>query len=331
MFQLFGAVIMRAKPRTLLKYFILLAITFSFLNLQNKIQRQILKKSTPNIVKPTNYSDVIKSRRKHLASVCEKLKNSKTVNEIFYENNINQPKKQHLHLTIDPEHKLLWTRVAKVATCSWKYIFKQIRGRKRSKQRDYILTQNPEGIKSLWRKMEADGLTSFMFSRHPFSRILSSYRGKLENRTSGRPAEMYSRKIGGKIVSRYRTEEEKRVNKKVEPTFREFVQYILDGNIRDRHWRPIYLLTFPCVLNYTILGKIETFNDDTNYILRKHSLDGVSSVWRNQKHSEPTDPSVYYAQLTKQQLVGLYKIYKMDFLLFNYSYHPYDTYVQNIG
>ena len=60
------------------------------------------------------------------------------------------------------------------------------------------------------------------------------------------------------------------------PTFKEFVNYILDevraGNELDMHWTPAYSFCNPCQVNLTHIIKFETFNRDTEAILEKVSL-----------------------------------------------------------
>jgi len=61
--------------------------------------------------------------------------------------------------------------------------------------------------------------------RHPFARLLSAYRDKLEHNTAERArhgAAHFFRKYGRKIVAKYRKQGDE--NHKPEPTFQEFVK-----------------------------------------------------------------------------------------------------------
>jgi len=45
----------------------------------------------------------------------------------------------------------------------------------------------------------------------------------------------------------------------VEPTFREFVNYVIDtdlGSYGDDHWMPYYLFCTPCLVKYDIITKV---------------------------------------------------------------------------
>lgn len=45
----------------------------------------------------------------------------------------------------------------------------------------------------------------------------------------------------------------------VEPTFREFVDYLIEtdlGSYGDDHWMPYYLFCTPCLVKYDIIAKV---------------------------------------------------------------------------
>jgi len=45
----------------------------------------------------------------------------------------------------------------------------------------------------------------------------------------------------------------------VEPTFREFVDYMIEtdlGSYGDDHWMPYYLFCTPCLVKYDIIAKV---------------------------------------------------------------------------
>ena len=222
-------------------------------------------------------------------------------------------------MSVDPLNKVAWIRVAKAGTESWKTIFKNLT---KGQHVSFHYHGKPEDKPDYLREK---GFRTFMFSRHPFTRLLSAYRGKLENKNRNKAASLFYRKFGWKIVEKYRSEKDKKRIKSAEPTFKEFVNYVLFDNQKNKHWRPVYWLTFPCAYNYTVLGKLETFSDDTNYIIKKFNLKGVALVWEN-RH-EGGDVQIYYKQINEQELKALYHFYALDFLVFNYSYQPYPSYL----
>lgn len=167
-----------------------------------------------------------------------------------------------------------------------------------------------------------------MVVRHPFERILSAYRDKLENSTVGREHGTlhFYEKYGRKIVAKYRKSTEE--VKQQEPTFEEFVQYLIDTdlvNYADDHWIPYYLYCTPCLTNYDVIIYFETFQEDIHLLLRlieeksmpewKHS----NSIGRSRKELVKS----YYRKLSHETILKLYEKYRIDFELFGYSIDGY--------
>ena len=96
----------------------------------------------------------------------------------------------------------------------------------------------------------------FMVVRHPFERILSAYRDKLEDLARDIDARdgFYYTMYGKHIVAEYRQQEAKNSTEKEklgrEPTWREFVTYLLNTPVTkfDEHWMPIWMLCSPCIV-----------------------------------------------------------------------------------
>ncbi|CAD1474255.1 unnamed protein product, partial [Heterotrigona itama] len=182
--------------------------------------------------------------------------------------------------------------------------------------------------------------------RHPFERLLSAYRDKLENSVAGREHGTlhFYRKYGSKIVEKYRKtnfippEEYLVIRRKdvpqpkgIEPTFREFVQYLIHtdlANYGDDHWMPYYLYCTPCLLDYDIIAKVETLWQDQIYTIRKlHLQDTIEPRWRHSGGYE--NPSkIYFGQLNKDLIQKLYEKFKLDFELFDYSPDDYYQYAR---
>ncbi|XP_067653897.1 uncharacterized protein [Haliotis asinina] len=109
---------------------------------------------------------------------------------------------------------------------------------------------------------------NIMFVREPFSRLISGYVDKLFA-----PNPYFWTVIGKYIISNYRKDpspQSLRCGHDV--TFPEFVQYVVDTEARndphrDAHFTPTYDQCKPCQVPYNIIGKMETFKDDTAFIL----------------------------------------------------------------
>ena len=77
-----------------------------------------------------------------------------------------------------------------------------------------------------------------------------------------------------------------------------------------------------------VADDVECVSDGLSYnlTLSKHHSTKLASTERGQRKSNLT--AYYYSTITEKQLYKLYEIYKLDFLLFNYSISPYDQYVR---
>ena len=88
----------------------------------------------------------------------------------------------------------------------------------------------------------------------------------------------------------------------------------------DVHWQPYIARCAFCSINYTVVAKLETFQDDLMFIGRlagvtfKEIVSHDSSGGRTEKLSKK-----YFGQMDRQTVWQLYQLYKMDFELFGYS------------
>ena len=119
-------------------------------------------------------------------------------------------------------------------------------------------------------------------------------------------------------------------------------RYLIDvdlANYADDHWIPYYLFCTPCLLNYDIIAKVETYLEDQLYIIRALGLESIRPRWRHRSASSglqqppqqqlPASASAsstaakYFSQLNESELRALYNKYKLDFELFDYSVEDY--------
>ncbi|XP_076179445.1 carbohydrate sulfotransferase 11 [Ptiloglossa arizonensis] len=183
--------------------------------------------------------------------------------------------------------------------------------------------------------------------RHPFERLLSAYRDKLENSVAGREHGTlhFYRKYGGKIVQKYRERkfskprEDQVIRREgepppagIEPTFREFVQYLIHtdlANYGDDHWMPYYFFCTPCVVDYDVIAKVETLWRDQIYTIHKLGLQEVIKPRWQHSGGHSNASRIYFSQLSRDMVHKLYGKFKLDFDLFDYSpdiYYQFTTY-----
>ena len=128
---------------------------------------------------------------------------------------------------------------------------------------------------------------SFLMVREPLVRLLSGYMDKLFA-----PNPFYWEKTGTVITAMFKpgpTRLERSCGQNV--TFNEFVQYVVNGELdadsldyRDPHFTAAYDQCQLCSLDYTMVGKLETFTRDTHDILNKLGIKVTMedlAVWKD--------------------------------------------------
>ncbi|XP_068249877.1 carbohydrate sulfotransferase 13-like [Palaemon carinicauda] len=259
---------------------------------------------------------------------------------------------------IDKREELAWCPVYKAASTSWLYNFIKLGGVEESE-----ITTAKEQVSTIARRIwpplpyedaeqAFETCLKFMIVRHPFERLVSAYRDKLENLNIGQEHGVghFYKKYGRKIVEKYRPagqglpavrysqdmdDPSLPAPKGVEPTFEEFVKYLIGTDLvyyADDHWMPYYLYCTPCLLDYDVIAKFETLERDQNYvILKKHLGNKIKPTWKHLTKGVKTSDTVrkYFATITKKDLMELYKKYQLDFELFDYSVDEYLEYVRD--
>lgn len=169
--------------------------------------------------------------------------------------------------------------------------------------------------------------TKFIVVRHPFERLLSAYRNKLESDQGS--ALYFHQRIGKQIIRSFRpnaSNESLQLGNDV--TFTEFVQYLLTpemsmsyqaNNSYNEHWEPISSLCNPCLVKYNIIGKYETLIDDSGLVLKTLGVDWVTFPAGQRTSGTGEKLRRYYDQLPIGMIRSLYKVYEKDFKFFGYN------------
>ncbi|XP_033322842.1 carbohydrate sulfotransferase 11 [Megalopta genalis] len=262
------------------------------------------------------------------------------------------PAPQYAVFYITRSHNLSYCPIYKAGSTTWIYNLCLLMN-----VREDELNSGKEQISAIARRVipeleypEAEkalrGTKKLLVVRHPFERLLSAYRDKLENSVAGREHGTlhFYRKYGGKIVQKYREKNFTRPRDDqvirqygvpapngIEPTFREFVEYLIHTDLAsygDDHWMPYYLFCTPCLVDYEIIAKVETLRRDQIYAIHKFGLQKlIKPRWRH-SGGHLNASKVYFSQLSPNMVEKLYEKFKLDFDLFDYSpdvYYRYAT------
>ncbi|XP_071514124.1 carbohydrate sulfotransferase 11-like isoform X2 [Panulirus ornatus] len=240
---------------------------------------------------------------------------------------------------INKEHHLVWCNVFKAASSSWFWNFNLLAGYSEG----HLLSSAIAPVELARKKyprptkeelqavlQESPAPLSFMITRHPLVRLVSGYRNKiLPGNSLYAPffKKIYRRyKALGPPVARTAKNGKNPPKGSTSPSFRQFVQYILDeeetGQALDMHWIPQSRFCTPCLVNFTVFAKVETLQEDANYVIFTSGIDKVISpkiINRSLGVSTDTLTRQLLCQLLPSQMEALLQLYRLDLQLFDYE------------
>lgn len=167
----------------------------------------------------------------------------------------------------------------------------------------------------------------FIFVRDPFERLVSAYRNKFTRNYNT----AFHKRYGTKIIRRHRANPEpKALREGNDVSFQEFVQYLVDPRTQreepfNEHWERVHSLCHPCLIHYDVVGKYETLEPDAQAVLRLAGVEGTIKFPTSGK-STRTDSNMaahFFKHISPFYQKKLFNLYRMDFLLFNYSTPEY--------
>ncbi|XP_077866198.1 carbohydrate sulfotransferase 11-like [Saccoglossus kowalevskii] len=239
---------------------------------------------------------------------------------------------------VEDHHKLLMCATPKVGSSTWKTLFLVLSGRYNSSSemgtRSDVHGNMPCYIMSDERWDHYKDYTSFLFVRHPFSKLLSAYKDKIT--PMGSQMEGFAKNTIRHILRTYRKIKSpiiKNTESEYNVTFEEFAMYVAgtrdDPLSMNRHWIPQYLNCDVCSKKFDVIGKLETFTEDSIHILeRVHAKTNLNftpttSLSTNVQSSGDEYILEYFKHLNSTLVKQLYELYEMDFKLFGYKYPEY--------
>ena len=160
-----------------------------------------------------------------------------------------------------------------------------------------------------------------MFVRHPVTRLVSAFKNKFVNEHGD-----YFKKFRGPILHHSRN----RVLKSMEKNhiqFADFIAYLLTADTplrQDEHFVGFDELCSPCTIKYDFIGKQETFNQDSNFLLStvfKRRL--ILHKSPHATHSDKKTTHIMFANVSKKHKNIIKHNYAADFQMFEYTSNGY--------
>ncbi|XP_060574739.1 putative uncharacterized protein DDB_G0289263 [Ruditapes philippinarum] len=149
---------------------------------------------------------------------------------------------------------------------------------------------------------------SFLFVRNPFSRMLSAFIDKIVA-----PNPYYWREFGNTAIKRYRQRASGSYLDGHSITFSEFVKLVIDmestNMYSDPHAKSIDSSCNPCLLNYSFIGRMETFKDDALYILKtlnakQDIVKSIEKQWEELSIEAAIKFNIEYCFETKKEIMN---------------------------
>lgn len=240
---------------------------------------------------------------------------------------------------INRQYHVIWCNIFKAASTSWMYNFNLMANytaafldKTKEVPLELARRKYARPTVEMIKKAQPDSIT-FLIVRHPLERLASAYNDKIVHAWP----KSFHDKMGQRIIKKYRKQLSKTQPMPTEryPVFEEFVAYVLDERkakrALDMHWTPYTDFCTPCKFNFDVIIKFETLDEDQRFLIQLARLqDVVKPEWRNSGKGTNTlhNISHLYSRLKKSQLDGLYKLYRYDFQLFNYTIDSYYEIVQ---
>ncbi|XP_063165134.1 carbohydrate sulfotransferase 11 isoform X2 [Candoia aspera] len=240
------------------------------------------------------------------------------------------------HLVVDEDHELIYCYVPKVACTNWKRVMMVLTGRGKytdpmeipaneAHVSSNLKTLNQYSIPEINHRLK--NYMKFLFVREPFERLVSAYRNKFTQKYNT----SFHKRYGTKIVKRQRKNAtQEALHKGDDVKFEEFVAYLIDPQTQreepfNEHWQTVFSLCHPCHIHYDLIGKYETLEEDSNYILQLAGVGNYLKFPTYAKSTRTTDEMTteFFQNISSEYQTQLYEVYKLDFLMFNYSVPSY--------
>ncbi|XP_076223610.1 carbohydrate sulfotransferase 11 isoform X2 [Nomia melanderi] len=235
------------------------------------------------------------------------------------------------NMVIDTVHGISWCPIYKVASSIWMKHFATLGGvltetameliRRDILQINTIVRKafpRDRDMKKAYQKLNKT--LKFLIVRHPFERLVSAYRDKLEH-IQGR--DYYYKRFGRHITHKYHKYRQPNETK-IEPTFTEFLRFIVEEKYFDEHWAPYVDTCEPCLITYNYILKFDTFDRDQQFLIQELGISDYLYDRNDLRNINPRGVTTtaivkeYMQNVPRSLLDDINKVYESDFKLFSY-------------
>lgn len=298
-----------------------------------------LYKSVNILSSKKDFDELMKNRVDNINKVCKQIESRK------------KPMRTSNFFTLPLKTgSLTWCPVFKASSSNWlDYIVKLGDDQKKKLKRFRRLAGPLERVKfvaphltinQLKHVAEMESSKKLIIVRHPFDRLLSAFRDKLERKN-----DWYQKLYGRKIVSKYRQQAIDKFSKnffsaennfgspvpvksrtKDYPSWWEFVQFVIDTSPahHDEHWMRSSEYCSPCQFSFNYILQFRNIAQEEKFVLDEIDEKRViEQKWVNKNAADLSKEeliSMYFNLLDDSQIISLYNIYEDDFKLFGYQF-----------
>lgn len=239
------------------------------------------------------------------------------------------------HFLIEEKSKTVFCFNHKVASSTWMYFYAQVdHDPSFLKQLEktgmaYLIANRlgPSSTTEVVEKVGSGNYFSFLVVRHPFDRILSAYRDRIVAHPCCGQAKQYIPKILEAHQLPISDILDANGCPKTYPTFQQFLQYLIKfPRDHNEHWISYSRNCAPCLLNYDAVIKLESAQEDQEYVLEHSGLDKFAMLeFKHPTQGGKTEDhrKEFYSQVHCDVLERLYILFQSDFELYEYDPQPF--------
>ncbi|XP_013382381.1 carbohydrate sulfotransferase 11-like [Lingula anatina] len=236
---------------------------------------------------------------------------------------------------VDDHHKFIFCEIPKAGCTNWKRIMLLMTC---NYNRSYIWSLSKTGVheglsnkvlkrlKSFKSRSDSDArlksYTKVFLTRHPFERLVSFFREKLQRAKN----DHYDRKISSYVLRSIHKKQNvtHKMVMEYNVTFPEYIQYVIDTKKHpDIHWGIQHSLCHPCSVDYDVIGRYETIVEDSNNLLKMLGIDEITYPQSDNvdfaKYKTKDLVSKHFKTLKPWMIKELQTMYKTDADIFGYD------------